>query len=155
MALDFLDSLFDTDGDGRLTIFDDILDYQIYKDATKGMNKNNSDSADEDDEYDWREYTEDGSEYGIDPIDFEREYDYLVALEEAQKAAGCSTTDESNNGGSYITVHITADMAERMKTEDPEKVIREEAYKQIVESLGGLLGEDIGNKQETTDDELI
>lgn len=38
------------------------------------------------DKYEWREYAEDGSEYGLFPEDFEDEFDYFDALEEAKEA---------------------------------------------------------------------
>lgn len=111
---------------------DDLFDFFVFNEI---MN------ADEE-EYAWRDYAEDGSEYGLYPEDFEYEYDYEEALEAAREAAEQDAVDD----GPTITLHITDGMIERMKTEDPETVLREGAYKQLKEMFGGLLGED-------TDDE--
>lgn len=43
MALGFFDSLFDLDGDGKITAADDFLEYMFFKEATK-------DSDDDDDD---------------------------------------------------------------------------------------------------------
>lgn len=152
MALDFLDSLFDTEGDGKVTDFDFDLDYFLY-DQVMNEKNNNGNAGLDDDDYSWREYAEDGSEYGLYPEDFEYEYDYDKTLEDARKAAEHGEAAESEDGGPSITIHITDEMVERMKIEDPETVLREEAYKQLVELFGDLLGEETEGEQEPTDEE--
>ena len=152
MALDFWDSLFDVDGDGKITDFDFDLDYFLYDQVMNDEN-NNGNACLDDDDYSWREYAEDGSEYGLYPEDFEYEYDYEEALEAAREAAELGEVAESEDGGPSITIHITDEMVERMKTEDPETVLREGAYKQLKEIFSGLLGEDTDGEQEPTDEE--
>lgn len=152
MALDFLDSLFDVDGDGKITDFDFDLDYFLY-DQVMNEKNNNGNAGSDDDNYSWREYAEDGSEYGLYPEDFEYEYDYEEALEDARAAAEQDEADELEDGGPSITIHITDEMVERMKIENPETVFREEAYKQIMECFSDLLGEDTDDEQEPTDKE--
>ncbi len=58
-----------------------------------------ADSADNDDnnDYSWREYAEDGSEYDIYPEDYETEDDYLFDLEMAKEDA-----DDEEDGEDII-----------------------------------------------------
>lgn len=120
MALDSWDSLFDVDGDGKITDFDFDLDYFLYNQVMNDKNKSkNSNVGSYSDDYSWREYAEDGSEYGLYPENFEYEYDYEETLENAREAAEYGEAAESEDGGPSITIHITDEMAERMKTEDP------------------------------------
>ena len=100
---------------------DDLFDFFVFNEI---MN-----DAEDKDEYIWRKYAEDGSEYGLYPEDFEYEYDYEEALEAAREASEHGEATESDDGGPSITIHITDEMVERMKTEDPETVFREGAYK--------------------------
>ena len=93
MALDFWDSLFDVDGDGKITDFDFDLDYFLYNQVMNDKNKNVNVGASGND-YSWRELVEDGSEYGLYPEDFEWEYDYLTALEDAKEAEEAADSDE-------------------------------------------------------------
>ena len=91
----FLDSLFDVDGDGKITDFDFDLDYFLYNQVMNDKNKSkNSNVGSYSDDYSWREYAEDGSEYGLYPEDFEWEYDYLTALEDAKEAEEAADSDE-------------------------------------------------------------
>ena len=114
---------------------------------------NNGNAGSDNDDYSLRKYAEDGSEYGLYPEDFEYEYDYEEALDATCEAAEHGEAIESEDGGPSITIHITDEMVERMKTEDPETVLREEAYKQLVECFGDLLGEETEGEQEPTDEE--
>ncbi|MDO4847195.1 MAG: hypothetical protein Q3968_03575 [Clostridiaceae bacterium] len=72
MALDFWDSLFDVDGDGKITDFDFDLDYFLY-------NQVMNDDEEKDDS--WKYETIDGSDYGVSPDDYDTEEEYLDALE--------------------------------------------------------------------------
>lgn len=67
---------------GKNDIFDRFVDYQRYKHfAEKDA------SIFDDDDDDWRNDCEDGSEYGIDPEDYETEDEYIDALDEAELEA--------------------------------------------------------------------
>lgn len=77
---DFLGGLFDFNHDGVTSSGEKYTAYKIYEDIFE-------ESA-EDDKYKWRDYCVDGSEYGVNPEDYEYEHDYLQALEEAQDVCG-------------------------------------------------------------------
>lgn len=47
MALGFLDSLFDLDGDGKLTAADDFLEYMMFQESMK--DSDDDESTDNDD----------------------------------------------------------------------------------------------------------
>ena len=127
---------------------DDLFDFLVFNEIMDDIGN------EEDAKYAWRAYVEDGSDYGLYPEDFEYEYDYEEALDAARETAENGEAAESEeDGGSSITIHITDEMVERMKTEDPETVFREGAYKQLKEIFSGLLGEDTDDEQESTDKE--
>lgn len=69
MGLDFFESLFDMDGDGKITDADHDLDHFLFR-KTMG------------DDHSWRENCEDGFDYGVDPNDYETLDDYMTVLEE-------------------------------------------------------------------------
>lgn len=99
--------MFDMNGDGKTDLGEEWLGYMVINECMKEEKENaddysfssgsgllydslEDDSLDEfaDEEasanLDWRLYCEDGSDYGIDPDDYDTEEDYLEALAEAK-----------------------------------------------------------------------
>lgn len=73
--------LFDFDGDGKITPWEDFLEYSLFE---KYANDGTGESgiglfAD-----DHRDDCKDGSEYGIDPWDYDTLEEYEEALEDAR-----------------------------------------------------------------------
>ena len=95
--------LFDFNRDGKESIGEMYVAYQMYQKWLKRKEEKNSsykvdpydykmeEHEDEDkdifqeEDNSWRDYCQDGSEYGIDPEDFETEEDYDEAICEAQE----------------------------------------------------------------------
>ena len=124
--------MFDMNGDGKTDLGEEWLGYMVIKECMKEEKENSADysfsggsgllydsleddSLDEfvDDEassvHDWRLYCEDGSDYGIDPDDYDTEEEYLEALEEA-KLAYDDVQDEvysSKNAVASIPLKLT------------------------------------------------
>lgn len=81
-------SFFDWNGDGKKDLFDTIFEVGMAHEII-------NDESEED--TDWREYADDGSEYGLDPEDFDDEDEYEEALEEAMYG----WRDEVEDGDKY------------------------------------------------------
>ena len=78
--------LFDFDGDGKTSLGEQWIAYNIFKECTKEDDDDDSYLYDDEEDYSWREFCDDGSEYGISPEDYEEEWEYEEALEEAKYA---------------------------------------------------------------------
>lgn len=72
---------------------------------------------------DWQLYCEDGTEYGLDPYDFDDEDEYLAALDSARSAEDDYLTDEDDssddevvNGGNNSSITLTFSLAEPKRT---------------------------------------
>ncbi len=79
--------LFDFNRDGKEDLGEQWLAYKMFEEATKTEDDEIDPIFDDDyDDHSWRQFCEDGSEYGIDPEDYETEEDYNEALEEAKHA---------------------------------------------------------------------
>ena len=76
--------LFDFNGDGKVTLDEEFIAFQMFEEATK-EEKKNSWETDIFDDYDWREDAEDGTEYDLYPEDFDTQGEYEQALEEAEE----------------------------------------------------------------------
>ena len=76
----FFNSIFDFNGDGITDIGEQFLAYKIFEECTK------EDEHDYEEEYSWRNHCEDGSDFGIDPENYEFEWEYEEALNEAKYA---------------------------------------------------------------------
>lgn len=87
--------LFDINGDGKTDIGEEWLGFMIINECMKGEEESCSGShffinfeTDKDSalgkKINWRDYCEDGSDYGVDPYDFDDEDEYNEALEEAK-----------------------------------------------------------------------
>ena len=90
--------LFDFNGDGKTSMGEKWIAYNIFKECTKDDDEDDDSylyGGGEDDE--WREYCEDGSDYGISPEDYEDEWEYEEALDEAKYA----WRDECEDGLEY------------------------------------------------------
>ncbi len=98
-------SIFDLDGNGTTDLGEVFVAHQFFKDEL----------SDEDNS--WRDYCEDGSEYGIFPEDYETELDYEIALEEAKEA----WREDCEDGSEYDV------FPEDYETEDEYKEALEEA----------------------------
>ena len=77
----FLGGLFDFNRDGKMDLSEQYLAYKIFEECAKEEPKAGLSFSDDS----WREDCEDGSEYGLDPEDYDSEEEYEEALEEAQE----------------------------------------------------------------------
>ena len=92
-GFDLFGGLFDFNGDGKTDLGEEWLAFKIFEECTREEEPSHdfsdyssySSSLDEIDHI-WREYCEDGSEYGIDPEDYETEEEYNEALAAAKVA---------------------------------------------------------------------
>lgn len=77
--------LFDFNKDGEMSTFERATEFAFLNDMLQKDTADSTDGgfADEEDDS-WRDYCEDGSEYDIDPEDYETEEEYEEALEEAK-----------------------------------------------------------------------
>lgn len=78
---------FDFNKDGKEDFLECTLAYKIFEEAVKTRKDDNEIEPlidDGFDDYGWRQFCEDGSEFGIDPQDYETEEDFNEALEEAK-----------------------------------------------------------------------
>ena len=80
--------LFDFNRDGREDFGEQWLAFKIFEECTKETEPDHSDFAYSPhyDNYSWRHHCEDGSEYGVDPFDFETEEEYERAIKKAKYA---------------------------------------------------------------------
>lgn len=114
---DLFGDTFDFNGDGETSLDEEVFGMKFLEDAADYAD--DSDSSDENDDYDnddcslfpkqshnalsddsdddWRDFCEDGSEYGLDPYDFETQEEYEDALlEEQLKSNESIATDNAN-----------------------------------------------------------
>ena len=77
------DDMFDFNGDGSIDLGEALIGYKVVNDALDNL-RGDADLYDEDD--DWRDFCEDGSDYDLDPQDFSSEEEYEKALEQAREA---------------------------------------------------------------------
>ena len=75
---------FDLNGDGEVSLFEDLFLLNAWDHYRKKEEKENKNERWNGREDEWRDYCEDGSEYEIDPDDYETEEEYEEALEEAK-----------------------------------------------------------------------
>ncbi len=84
--------IFDFNGDGKEDIFEQWVAFNIFNECTKEVHNDNSSNCilnpvfDDDNDTSWREFCEDGLEYGVIPEDYETEEEYEEALNEAKFA---------------------------------------------------------------------
>ena len=104
------DSVFDTNKDGKLTGFEttmrDAYQWESFRHFVEDEEKSNGpafnsnhhrsyfnssddtlSSPDDEEDFEWRDFCEDGSDYGVYPEDYETEEEYMDALEEAMDEA--------------------------------------------------------------------
>ena len=85
--------LFDFNRDGKESIGEMYVAYQMYqkwlkrKEAKETGTASYAPSFDDEPDDSWRDFCEDGSEFGIDPYDYDTEEEYEEALQEADFAA--------------------------------------------------------------------
>ena len=82
-------AFFDWNHDGKKDIWDTLYEYEMYRHMFPDNDNSNNDSFsggifDDDDNYSWRDYAEEGFDYGLDPEDFDTEEEYEEALDEAK-----------------------------------------------------------------------
>jgi hypothetical protein len=111
--------LFDFDGDGKTSLGEQWIAYNIFKECTKEDDDDDSYLYDDEEDYSWREFCDDGSEYGISPEDYEEEWEYEEALEEAKYA----WRDECEDGVEY-----GVDPEDYETTEEYEEALNEAKY---------------------------
>lgn len=93
---DIFGGLFDFDNSGDTDVGEELLGLSM---AGEILDEEFSDDEDEDeDKYEWRDYCEDGSEFDVDPEDFETEEEYNSALETAMYAWRDYCEDGSDYG---------------------------------------------------------
>lgn len=99
--------MFDFNRDGKEDLGELWVAQKIFDECTKEKEQQHDDSSDymyhsalDDDFIDtsWREFCEDGSEFDIDPEDYETEDEYNEALEEARNAWRDTCEDSSEYG---------------------------------------------------------
>ena len=89
--------IVDLNGDGKINLWEKFVAYKIAKRCVKGIisycdTHNNNSPADGELDLNvlnddlWRSFCEDGSDYGLDPEDYETEEEYEEALDEAKDA---------------------------------------------------------------------
>ena len=80
--------LFDFNRDGKEDFGEQWLAFKIFEECTKESEPDHSDFAYSPhyDYYSWRHHCEDGSEYGVDPFDYETEEEYERAIKKAKYA---------------------------------------------------------------------
>ena len=78
--------LFDFNGDGKTSLGEKWIAYNIFKDCTEDDESDYDDYLCDDDEedYSWRDECEDGFDYGLDAEDYETLEEYEEALNEAK-----------------------------------------------------------------------
>jgi len=83
-------SIFDFNRDGKVTFGEHLLAYGLYQatmqNTIHSSGRNNTD-------FDWRETCEDGSDYGLDPYDYDTEEEYMEALED-ERYYDCDDFDD-------------------------------------------------------------
>lgn len=85
---DLFGGFFDFNGDGKTTWDEEYIAYKIFEECTKEDNSSGgsgfSGGFDDSYGYEWRDYCEDGTKFGVDPEDYETEEEYNEALKEAK-----------------------------------------------------------------------
>ena len=91
---DLFGGLFDFNGDGKTSWDEEYIAYRIFEECTKDDNSSGgsygsygsdySGSYGNYNRYEWRESCEDGTEFGVDPEDYETEEEYNEALYKAK-----------------------------------------------------------------------
>lgn len=117
--------MFDFNGDGKTDFGEQWVGYMIINDCMKEEEKQSSyrpsfssysvpssgvragtyDAVESVEDDSWRLFCEDGSEYGIDPYDYDSEEDYIDALEEA-KLMYDDLDGDSEDGGEEVSVTV-------------------------------------------------
>lgn len=85
---DWFGGIFDFNGDGKTTWDEEYIAYRIFEECTQDDNTSDgsdfSGGFDDYARYAWRDYCEDGTEYDVDPEDYETEEEYNEALNKAK-----------------------------------------------------------------------
>lgn len=88
---DLFGGLFDFNGDGKTTWDEEYIAYRIFEECTMDDNfsggsygSDYSGSYGNYNRYEWRDYCEDGTKFGVDPEDYETEEEYNEALKKAK-----------------------------------------------------------------------
>ena len=88
--------LFDFNGDGKTSLGEKWIAYNIYKECTKDDVSDDAYLYDEED-CSWRDECEDGFDYGLDVEDYETLEEYEEALEEAKNDLETEQDDEEED----------------------------------------------------------
>lgn len=90
--------LFDFNGDGKTSLGEKWIAYNIYKECTKG-DESDDDAYlyDDEEDYSWWDECEDGFDYGLDVEDYETLEEYEEALEEATNDLETVQDDEEED----------------------------------------------------------
>lgn len=118
--------LFDFNGDGKTSMGEKWIAYNIFKECTKDDESDyddylcdDSDLYDEEEDYSWRDECEDGFDYGVDAEDFETLEEYEEALNEAKYA----WREECDDGSEY-----GLDVDDYETAEEYEEALNEAKY---------------------------
>ncbi len=91
MGKNLFGGLFDFNHDGKTDFGETFMEYQFFKkmmEEKETDDKQNQNSFDDDDtDLDWRDFCEDGSEYNVNPYDYDTEEEYEEALADAKEDA--------------------------------------------------------------------
>jgi len=71
-------SIFDFNRDGKVDLMEHFFAYETFQSINNKVTRSNSNNYDTD----WRGTCEDGSDYGLDPYDYDTEEEYMDALED-------------------------------------------------------------------------
>lgn len=123
---------FDFNQDGKESLFEQVVGLELihgtdHKDSDTHdiFGVDDSDDDTEADDSSWRDSCEDGSEYGLDPADYDTEEEYEEALEDARSETEWRTFCE--DGSEYGL--------------DPENYDTEEEYEEALEEAKAEYGE--------------
>lgn len=110
--------MFDNNRDGRMDLGEQWLAFKIFEECTKDDTEEDTgyydfsyyglDNECEFEDASWREFCEDGSEYGLYPEFFETEEEYLEALAEAQQ----------NSIEEALEIQVEVEESEELQEED-------------------------------------
>jgi len=107
-------------GSGKMQVFEDQMHLAAHL-GTAGA----FDADDEETDYEWRDFCEDGSSFGVFPEDYETEDEYELALEEAKYGWRDTAEDGSEYGLDPADYETKTDYAEAL--EEAKYAWRDEA----------------------------
>lgn len=125
---DLFGGLFDFNGDGKTSWDEEYIAYRIFEECTKDDNSSGgsygsygsdySGSYGNYNRYEWRESCEDGTEFGVDPEDYETAKEYWEALSDKCFSQCASDELDSEDGFEVSDECPDYDELDKIKQED-------------------------------------